>query len=79
MMYLSPGLAAAATANVEARHSHNQKTTAMTVCVFVENEVFEGALRRLTYDVMEVVGGVADASGRCPSPASRRFRASVFG
>jgi hypothetical protein len=79
MMYFSPGLAAAATANVEVRQSHDQKTTAITVCVFVEDETFEGALRRLTCDVMEVVGGAADASGRCPSPASRHFRASVFG
>jgi hypothetical protein len=79
MMYFSPGLAAAATANVEARQSHDQKTTAMTVCVFVEDEASEGSLRRLTCDVMEVVGGAADASGSCPSPAVRRFRTSVFG
>ena len=79
MMYFSPGLAAVATANVEARHSHNQKTTAMTVCVFVKGEAFGDALRRLTCDAIELVGGAVDASGRCPSPASRRFRASVFG
>jgi hypothetical protein len=79
MMYFSPGLAAAATVNVEARQSHDQKTTAITVCVSVEDEAFGGALMRVTCDAIGVVGGVADASGRCPSPASRRFRASVFG
>jgi hypothetical protein len=78
-MYFSPGLAAAATATVEARQSHDQRTTAMTICVFVEGEAFGGALRRLTCDAIELVGGAVDASGRCPSPASRRFRASVFG
>jgi hypothetical protein len=64
MMYFSPGLAAAATANVEARQSHDQQTTAIAVCVSVEDEAFRGALRRVTCDAMEVVGGVVDASGR---------------
>jgi hypothetical protein len=79
MMYFSPGLAAAATSNVEARQSHDQKTTAIAVCVFMEDEAFGGALRRVTCDAIELVGGAVDASGRRPSPASRRFRASVFG
>jgi hypothetical protein len=79
MMYFIPGLAATTTANVEARQNHDQRTTAIAVCVFVEDEAFGGALRRVTCDAIELVGGAVDASGRCPSPASRRFRASVFG
>jgi hypothetical protein len=63
MMYFSPGLAAAATADVQARQNHDQKIIAITVCVFVEDEAFGGALRRVTCDAIEVVGS-ADVSGR---------------
>ena len=66
-------MAAAATANVEARQSHDQRTTAIAVCIFVGDEAFGGAVRRVTCNAIEVVGGAANALGRCPSPRGATF------